>query len=173
MINLNLAPNETFSDALASFLLLFQPWRWKTGRELEKVKKEILKNYLNVTRSTFHVSIFLSGRAALYYLLKNLSLKDGDEVLIQAFTCEAVVLPIVALNLKPIFYDIEKQSFSANPIDLEKKLSKKSKVVILQHTFGITPSQREKILSISRKNNLVLIEDIAHGINSKFEARPF
>jgi Predicted pyridoxal phosphate-dependent enzyme apparently involved in regulation of cell wall biogenesis len=80
-------------------------------------------------------------------------------------------LPIVALNLKPIFYDIEKQSFSANPIDLEKKLSKKSKVVILQHTFGITPSQREKILSISRKNNLVLIEDIAHGINSKFEAR--
>jgi dTDP-4-amino-4,6-dideoxygalactose transaminase len=45
-------------------------------------------------------------------------------------------------------------------------LSEKSKVVILQHTFGITPSQREKILSIIRQNNLVLIEDIAHGINN-------
>ena len=166
MINLNLAPNETFSDALTSFLLLFQPWRWKRGKEQNKVKKEILKKYFNVTSYRLQVTFFLSGRSALYYLLKNLNLKKGDEVLIQAFTCEAVVLPIVALNLKPVFVDIEKQSFSANPIDLEKKLSKKSKVVILQHTFGITPSQREKILSIIRKHNLVLIEDIAHGINN-------
>jgi dTDP-4-amino-4,6-dideoxygalactose transaminase len=166
MINLNLAPNETFSDALASFSLLFQPWRWKKGKELQKIKNVILKNYLNVSSSTFYVSLFFSGRSALYHLLKSLNLKKGDEILVQAFTCEAVVLPIVAINLKPVFFDIEKQSFSANPIDLEKKLSEKSKVVILQHTFGTTPSQREKILSIIRQNNLVLIENIAHGINN-------
>jgi len=165
MINLNLAPNETFSDVLTSFLLLFQPWRWKRGKEQDEIKKEILKKFLNVSPSTFHVLLFLSGRSALYHLIKSLNLKKGDEVLVQAFTCEAVVLPIVALNLKPVFFDIERKSFSANPIDLEKKLSEKSKVVILQHTFGITPSQREKILSIIRQNNLVLIEDIAHGIN--------
>jgi len=165
MINLNFAPNENFSDALTSFLLLFQPWRWKRDKEHDKVKKEILKKYLNVSLSTFNASLFLSGRTALYYLLKNLNLKQGDEVLVQAFICEAVVMPIVGLNLKPVFVDIEKQSFSANPIDLEKKLSEKSKVFILQHTFGITPRQREKILSIIRLNNLVLIEDIAHGIN--------
>jgi len=166
MINPNFAPNETFSDALTSFLLLFQPWRFKKGEELEKVKKEILKNYLNVTRYKLHVILFFSGRSALYHLLKSLNLKEGDEVLVQAFTCEAVVLPIIALNLKPVFVDIEKETFSANPIDLEKKLSEKSKVVILQHTFGIIPSQREKILSIIRQNNLLLIEDIAHGINN-------
>jgi perosamine synthetase len=165
MINLNLAPNETFSDALASFSLIFQPWRWKRGKELQKIKNVILKNYLNVSSSTFYVSLFFSGRSALYHLLKSLNLKKDDEVLVQAFTCEAVVLPIVALNLKPVFFDIERKSFSANPIDLEKKLSEKSKVVILQHTFGITPGQREKILSIIRLNHLVLIEDIAHGIN--------
>jgi perosamine synthetase len=167
MLNLNLAPNETFSDALASFLLLFQPWRWKRGKEQDEIKKEILKKFLNVSPSKFHVSLFLSGRSALYHLIKSLNLKKDDEVLVQAFTCEAVVLPIVALNLKPVFFDIERKSFSANPIDLEKKLSEKSKVVILQHTFGITPSQRENILSIIRQNNLVLIEDIAHGIKSK------
>jgi len=165
MINLNFAPNETFSDALTSFFLLFQPWRWKRGKELQQVKSLILKNYFNVSRSNLNVSLFFSGRSALYHLLKNLNLKQGDEVLIQAFTCEAVVLPIVALNLKPVFVDIEKKSFSINPIDLEKKLSEKSKVLILQHTFGITPSQKDKVLSIIRKHNLVLIEDIAHGIN--------
>jgi len=172
MINLNFAPNETFSDALTSFLLLFQPWRWKKGEELEKVKKEILKNYLNVTNYKLHITLFFSGRSAIYHLLKSLNLKEKDEVLVQAFTCEAVVLPILALKLKPVFFDIEKKSFSANPIDLEKKISEKSKVVILQHTFGIIPSQREKILSIIKKNKLVLIEDIAHGIkNSNFKTK--
>jgi len=173
MINLNFAPNENFSDALTSVLLLFQPWRWKKGKELQQIKSLILKIFLNVSRSTLyvtryklHVSLFFSGRSALYHLLKNLNLKQGDEVLIQAFTCEAVVLPIVALKLKPVFVDIEKESFSINPIDLEKKLSKKSKVIILQHTFGITPSQREKVLYIIKKNNLLLIEDIAHGIKN-------
>jgi len=172
MINPNFAPNETFSDALTSFFLLFQPWRWKRGKELQQIKSLILKNFFNVSRSTLYVTLFFSGRSALYHLLKNLNLKQGDEVLVQAFTCEAVVLPIVALNLKPVFVDIEKKSFSINPIDLEKKLSEKSKVLILQHTFGVTPSQREKVLSIIKQHNLVLIEDIAHGIkNSNFILR--
>ncbi|GAB4219785.1 MAG: hypothetical protein Fur009_7500 [Candidatus Microgenomates bacterium] len=73
-------------------------------------------------------------------------------------------MPIIALNLKPIYVDIENQSFSMNPIDLQNKLSNKSKVLILQYTFGITPSQRQTIISFVKQHNLVLIEDIAHGI---------
>jgi dTDP-4-amino-4,6-dideoxygalactose transaminase len=111
MLNLNLAPNETFSDALASFLLLFQPWRWKRGKEQDEIKKEILKKFLNVSPSTFNVSLFLSGRSALYHLIKSLNLKKDDEVLVQAFTCEAVVLPIVALNLKPVFLILKEKVF--------------------------------------------------------------
>jgi len=171
MINLNFAPNENFSDALTSFFLLFQPWRWKRGKELQKVKSLILKNYFNVSRFMFNVSLFFSGRSALYHLLKSLNLKESDEVLVQAFTCEAVVLPIIALKLKPVFVDIEKQTFSINPIDLKKKLSEKSKVLILQHTFGIPPSQKEKILSIIRKHNLLLIEDIAHSTKLKVKSQ--
>lgn len=75
-------------------------------------------------------------------------------------------MPIIALNLKPVYVDIKNQSFSMNPIDLEKKLSKKAKVLILQHTFGITPSHRETIISVIKKHKLVLIEDIAHGIEN-------
>ncbi len=176
MININFAPNENFSDAWLSFKLLFQPWRWMKGKETETVKAKILKQILNVSRYTpalnriysgseLYVTLFFSGRSALYNLLKSLNLKSGDEVLVQAFTCEAVVLPIIALNLKPVYVDIENQSFSMNPIDLEKKLSKKAKVLILQHTFGITPSYRETIISIIKKHKLVLIEDIAHGVN--------
>lgn len=182
MINTNFAPNENFSDAWLSFRLLFQPWRWIKGKEIETVKTKILKQILNVSRYTpalnriysgseLYVTLFFSGRSALYNLLRSLDLKPGDEVLVQAFTCEAIILPIIALNLKPVYVDIENQSFSMSPIDLEKKLSKKAKILILQHTFGITPIHRETIISIIRKNNLVLIEDIAHGIN-KLKVNP-
>ncbi|MFN4213079.1 MAG: DegT/DnrJ/EryC1/StrS family aminotransferase, partial [Microgenomates group bacterium] len=112
----------------------------------------------------FKIAFFLTGRGALYNLLKSLNLKEGDEVLVQAFTCEAVILPIIALNLKPIYIDIESQSFSMNPIDLEKKITKRSKVLILQHTFGIKPAKRDTLLSFIKKHKLVLIEDIAHTI---------
>ncbi|MGB9883284.1 MAG: aminotransferase class I/II-fold pyridoxal phosphate-dependent enzyme [Microgenomates group bacterium] len=165
MINLNFGPNENLSDAWLSFKLLFQSWRWIRGKEITIVKNKILKKFLNLPSSKFDVCLFFTGRSALYNLLKSLDLKSGDEVLVQAFTCSAVILPIVALNLKPVFVDIENHSFSINPIDLEKKLSKKSKVIILQHTFGITPDQKDKVISVIKQHNLVLIEDIAHGIN--------
>ncbi len=165
MINLNFGPNENLSDAWLSFKLIFQPWRWIKGKEINFIKNKILKTSLNLPSSKLDISLFLTGRSALYNLLKSLDLKPGDEVLVQAFTCSAVVLPIIALNLKPIFVDIENYSFSINPIDLEKKLSKKSKVIILQHTFGITPDQKDKVISVIKQHNLVLIEDISHGIN--------
>jgi len=163
MISCDFAPNEQLDDALLSLKLLFQPWRFKKGKELNLLKKKIFENFLPVEGKNKEIFFFLTGRAALYYLLKSLNLKKSDEILVQAFTCEAVILPIIALKLKPIYVDIEKTSFSINPIDLERKITPKSKVVILQHTFGITPTKREKILNLVKQHNLLLIEDIAHG----------
>jgi len=155
MISADFAPNETLSDAWLSFKLLFQPWRWKYGKELHQVKQKIL--------SQFQISLFLTGRAALNTILKSLNLKQGSEVIVQAFTCEAVILPILANNLKPVYVDIEKETYSMNPIDLEKKITTKARVLILQHSFGMTPAHRETILSFVKKHRLLLIEDIAHG----------
>ncbi len=163
MININFAPNENLDDAFLSLKLLFQPWRWFYGKELKLVNEYLFK-ILQISRNNYQSAYFFTGRSGLYNLLKSFNLKTGDEVLVQAFTCEAVVLPILALKLKPVYIDIETNSFSMNPIDLKKKLSKKAKVLILQHTFGITPTQRETIISLVKKNNLLLIEDIAHTI---------
>ena len=165
MISTDFAPNESWDDAWLSLKLLFQPWRWKNGNEIVQAKNKILES-LNVSCLMFHVSFFLTGRAALYHLLKSLNLPSGSEILVQAFTCEAVVLPILANNLKPIYVDIEAKTFSMNPIDLTNKITGKSRVLILQHTFGLTPDQRNGIIKLVRKHNLVLIEDIAHTIKN-------
>jgi dTDP-4-amino-4,6-dideoxygalactose transaminase len=54
-----------------------------------------------------------------------------------------------------------------NPVDLEQKITDKTKVVILQHTYGLTPIQRAKIQAIVRSHKLLLIEDIAHGYSNQ------
>ncbi len=165
MISADFAPNESWDDAWVSLKLLLQLWRWKKGKELEMVKRIVLDKMLHVTDSMFYVSLFLTGRSALYHLLHSLRLSANDEVIVQGFTCEAVILPILANNLKPVYIDIESQTFSINPIELEKKITSRTKVVVLQHTFGLMPANRSKAVSIIRKHNLVLIEDIAHGYN--------
>lgn len=159
MITTEFATNETISDAWLSFKLLFQPWRWKSGKEISQAKQKLLND--------FQIFFFLTGRAALNTILKSLDLVSGSEVVVQAFTCEAVILPITANKLKPVYADIETRSFSMNPIELEKKITSKTKVVILQHTFGIPPVYKDKIQAIVRKHNLVLIEDIAHGYSKQ------
>lgn len=165
MISADFAPNESWDDAWLSLKLLFQPWRWKNGPELGEIKKRIL-DLLSGTRSKFHVLPFLSGRSALFHLLKFFQLPKDSEVIIQAFTCEAVVLPILANNLKPVYIDIEAETYSMDPIDLESKITPKARVLILQHTFGLTPNRRTEIVELVKKHNLVLIEDIAHTIKS-------
>ena len=165
MISTDFAPNEDWYDALISLSLLFQPWKWKYGKHIQIVKQLLLQLF-QINKNHYNVHLFLSGRSALNTILRSLQLSSGSEVIVQAFTCEAVILPILNNQLQPIYADIETSTFSMNPIDLKKKITDKTKVVILQHTYGLTPIQRLQIQLIVRKYKLVLIEDIAHGYSN-------
>ena len=79
--------------------------------------------------------LFESGRVAQYFLLKALGIGQGDEVIIQAFTCVAVPNSIIWTGAKPIYVDID-ESLNMDPKKLEKLINKKTKAVIWQSTFG-------------------------------------
>ncbi|OGK09810.1 hypothetical protein A2767_03500 [Candidatus Roizmanbacteria bacterium RIFCSPHIGHO2_01_FULL_35_10] len=175
MISTDFAPNESWDDAWLSLKLLLQPWKWRSGIESKLVKKNILSKF-QISNNKYQISFFLSGRSALYFLLKSLNLPKGSEVLIQAFTCEAVVLPIIELDLKPVYVDIEVHSYSLDYRFLTNKLTplrpsgfagqaNKPKVLILQHTFGLTPKFRKEIIRLAQEKDLIIIEDLAHGFN--------
>jgi len=164
MISVNFAPNEEFDDALVSLCCLFQPWKWQKRLDME-TKKRILK-FLGLSPDLFGF-FFLSGRSAWYHFLKALNLPGKSGVIISGFTCEAVVLPILANKLKPIYVDIESKTFSLDFEDFKNKFTSQVKVVLLQHTFGLTPFYRQKIIDFCQKNNLILVEDLAHGFSSK------
>ncbi len=160
MITTTFAPNETVGDMWYAFRLLFQPWQWTKGKAAPKLRLRLKKRFFWES-STIHFT--LAARSALYNFLKAYNLPENSEVLVQAFTCEAVILPILEQKLTPIFIDINQSDFSMDLDDLTKKYTPQAKVLILQHSFGITPLKRTKIIEFAKEKKLILLEDLAHG----------
>jgi len=158
MIFTDFAPNESWNDAWVAIKMLLQPWQWKKGKNVVLAKKK-LKMYF----PSEDIFFFLTGRSALFQFFRSLALPKQTEILVQAFTCEAVVLPILANKLKPVYVDIESKSYSMAYEDLKRKFTKNAKVLILQHTFGLIPADREKILEFAKEHHLFVVEDLAHG----------
>jgi len=159
-ILISLSPNVQKDDLWLSFKLLLQPWKWRSGNKIEKLEEKF-GNYLGLDYSYS----FNSGRSAFLAILESLDLETGQEVLLQGFTCNAAVNPVLEAGLKPIYVDID-NSLNLDPEDLKKKIGKKSKVVVVQHTFG-NPADLKKINKICEDHNLILIEDCAHSLGAK------
>ncbi len=169
-ISISLSPNTEKDDILLAFKLLFQPWRWKLVEdELQQLEDEF-KKYLGVK---YAVS-FNSGRSALMAILSSLrTVEDRPqqaEVLLQAFTCNASANPVIWSGLKPIYVDCDEKTFNIDTADLERKITSKSKAVMVQHTFGL-PANMDDVSDICRKNNLVLIEDCAHSLGASYKGK--
>lgn len=163
-ISTSLSPNVQKDDVLLALNLLFKPAVWKDGEEIFRLEEEFQK-YLGV-KSSFS---FNSGRSAFLAILNSFEIKEGDEVLLQGFTCNSVVIPILKQGATPVFVDID-ETLNINPADLEKKISKKTKAIVIQHTFG-QPAKIEEILEICRKHNLLLIEDCAHSLGAEYKGK--
>ena len=164
-ISISLSPNTERDDVSLAFALLFNPTKWIKGGAIELLEKKF-KEYLGIREAIS----FNSGRSAFVAILRALSLKQGDEVLIQGFTCNAVPNPILWEGLKPIYVDCREDDFNIDVVDLEKKITPKSKVVLVQHTFGI-PANIAKIQEVCTRYNLILIEDCAHSLGAKYQGR--
>ena len=91
-----------------------------------------------------------SGTAALEIALKSLNLKKNSEVIIPAFSIIATALCVIKLGLKPILVDSDLKSWNMDPELVIKKISKKTKAIIITHIYGF-PVDMEKILKIAEK----------------------
>lgn len=162
-IFVSLSPNTEKDDICLSFKIKFQPFEWKNGKAVKKLEDEFKKYF-----GTKYAISFNSGRSALMAILNSLELKKGDEVLLQAFTCNAAVNPILWSGLNPVYVDCDEKTLNIDVEDLKRKINEKSKVVMVQHTFGL-PANLDEILEICQKNNLILIEDCAHSLGATYK----
>lgn len=164
MIFTGFHPNIYKEDVTTALSFLFFPWKWsrlRQGKDIVKVENW-LKNYFD---SKYAIT-FDSGRSALQKAIEATELSPGDEVLVQAYTCLVVSNAINWAGGKPVYVDIN-DDFNMNATDLKNKITSKSKILIIQHTFG-KAANLEKLLEIARENNLLVIEDCAHALGTKY-----
>ncbi|MCX6724348.1 MAG: DegT/DnrJ/EryC1/StrS family aminotransferase [Candidatus Staskawiczbacteria bacterium] len=176
-ISISLSPNVEKDDLHLALNLIIRPWLWKNppsrkasarqgGKAISELEDEF-KKYLEVK----YAFSFNSGRSSFFAILKALSevegLKSGGEVLLQAFTCNAVPNPVLWAGLKPVYVDCRKDDFNMDAEDLKSKITTMSRVVVVQHTFGL-PANMDEIRSICGVNNLILIEDCAHSLGAEY-----
>ena len=131
------------------------------GPEIKKFEL-LLSNYLN---SKYTISC-ANGTDALYLALMSLNLQPGDEVIVPSFTFVSTVEAVCLLGLKPVFVDIEPDTFLLNPNLVQDVISQRTKVILPVHLFGQC-CDMVLIQEIASKYNLFIIEDAAQSIGSR------
>lgn len=114
--------------------------------------------------STKHCISVANGTDALFIALKALNLKKNDEVIVPAMTWKSTVLASLNLNFKTILVDIEKDGSDFNLNELKKKITNRTKAIIVVHLYG-NPANIKGIKDLIKKRNISIIEDAAqaHG----------
>jgi dTDP-4-amino-4,6-dideoxygalactose transaminase len=155
------SPNTQSDDVALAFKGIFQPWKWYDPSSTNELESRLSLDF-NSEAITFD-----SARSAFYSYLKALELEPESEVILPAFSCMVVANAVLWAGLKPVFVDCNKLDYNYDLSDLEKKLTQRTKVVVLQHSFGF-PENVEKIRSIVGEGVLIM-EDLAHSLGGNSE----
>ena len=126
---------------------------------------EKLKEVLGVK----HVYSFSAGRAGLYVILKALGLGEGDEVIVEGYTCVAVSKGVLYTGAMPIYADIDTEDFNVTYESVCERLTDKTKAIVVQHTYGIPCKDIFRIKDFCKEKGIVLIEDCAHVLGQTYE----
>lgn len=119
---------------------------------------------------TSYAFSFWKGRVALYAIFKAMGIAPGDEVVLPGYTCVMDVNPIKYLGAKPVYVDIEPETFNINVELLGEKITANTKAIIAQHTYGY-PCDMDEVMNIAEKNGIPVIEDCCLAFGSKYKGK--
>lgn len=133
------------------------------GNEVSSLEREVAE-YIGVK----HAIGVASGTDALHLSLLACGIGEGDEVITTPFSFIATAEAISYCGAKPIFVDIDINSYNIDPAKIEDKITKKTKAIIPVHMYGYT-AEMDKILEIAKKYNLKVIEDCAQAFGTEYK----
>jgi len=131
--------------------------------------KKFENNFANYSKSKYAIAVG-SCTAALHLSLDSTVLNKSDEVIVPAMTFCSTVNSVIHSGYKPVLADVDLNTMNIDPTEIEKKISKKTKALVIVHFAG-RPCNMDKILKIVKKHNLILIEDCAHAIESTYKGK--
>ncbi|AIJ04928.1 DegT/DnrJ/EryC1/StrS aminotransferase [Methanocaldococcus bathoardescens] len=135
------------------------------GKELEKLEHEFSK-YVG---TKFGIGVN-SGSDALYLAVKALGIGRGDEVITVSHTFISTADAIVRNGAKPVFVDIDPETYTIDTTLIEKKITERTKAIIPVHLYG-HPADMDPIMEIAEKYGLFVIEDASQAHGAKYKGK--
>ncbi|MCI8409812.1 MAG: UDP-4-amino-4,6-dideoxy-N-acetyl-beta-L-altrosamine transaminase [Lachnospiraceae bacterium] len=136
-----------------------------TGPTVEAFEKTVAE----YTEAKYAVAVS-NGTAALHAACLAAGLKEGDEVITTPITFAASANCVLYCGAKPVFVDIEPDTYNIDPTKIEEKITSKTKAIIAVHFTG-QPCKMDKIHEIAEKYNLLVIEDAAHALGADYKGK--
>lgn len=136
---------------------------WISGGEYVERFEHQLKVDLNLD----NVITVCNGTAALQLAFIGANIQPNDEVIVPAFGFMAAANILKLMNAKPVFVDVDFNTWNLNSNKIIFKITSRTKAIVVIHNYGIV-TEIEKIQRIAKENNLLLIEDCAEAIFSKY-----
>jgi len=138
---------------------------WAVGPEVEEFEK-LVADY---TGKKYGISLN-SGTSALHAIFLAYDLKAGDEVIVPSFTFIATANAALFVGAKPIFADVEEETFGLSPSDVQDKITRKTKAIMPVH-YGGLPCHIRELQEIAKDKDLILIEDAAESMGASIDGR--
>lgn len=140
-------------------------WISSKGKYIEKFEDDFCQ-YLGVR----HATTTVNGTVALHLALLALGIGENDEVIVPTFTYIASVNCITYTGAAPVFVDSLEDTWQMNPQETEKKITMKTKAILVVHLYG-HPCDMDSICEIAKRHGIFVVEDCAEAIGSKYHGR--
>lgn len=136
------------------------------GKEVLAFEREFTKRY-----QVAHAVSFNSATTALHGAVAALSIGPGDEVIVPPYSMAASATAVVMNGAVPIFADIDPNTFNIDPKDVERKISKRTKALMVVNLFG-QAADYGKLVPLAKKHGLKIIEDNAQSPGALWRGKP-
>ncbi len=143
----------------------------ESGTLVQGPRTALLEEHFAAVCETKHAVAVVNGTAALHVALLAHEIGSGDEVITTPFTFIASVNSIIYTGARPIFVDVEADSFKIDPALIEAAITPRTKAIMPVHLFG-NPCKMDAIMDIAERHQLAVIEDAAQAIGAHYDGRP-
>ncbi len=138
---------------------------WAIGPEIKEFEKRCTE-YVGVK----YALALNSGTSALHTVLAAYGIGKGDEVVVPSFTFIATANSVLMVGAKPVFADIEGETYGLDPADVEKKITRRTKAIMPIHYGGLSCRIKE-LKKIAEKHKVLLIEDAAESLGATVDGQ--
>lgn len=111
-----------------------------------------------------------NGTVGLHLALLALGIEPGDEIIVPTLTYIASVNAIIYMGAKPIFVDSLAATWQVDPLDIERKITPKTKAIMVVHLYG-HPCDMDAVMQIAKKHNLLVVEDCAEAFGAYYKQK--